>query len=188
MSQSFSNELALRYAKALFELALEGKQLDAIEADVKQLEELLALSADTTRMIHNPLLSRKIQETAIAAILKHLGISTLTTQFCQLLAANRRLPLLPLILSTFLTLLSEHRGQVTAEVTAAVALRENQVVAIRGSLKEALKHDIRLNVKEDAEILGGLVIKIGSKMLDGSLKNKLERLRMLSTQAIAANN
>jgi F-type H+-transporting ATPase subunit delta len=186
MSDSFSNELVSRYAKALFDLAREQDSLGQAEKEVLTLQTLLSTSEDALRMLNNPLLSRAEQAQAVSAILKHIGITQLVKNFCLVLAENRRLPLLPAVIDQFLTLLSENRGEITAEVISAIALQEQQLTAIKSSLKESLRHDIRLKSSVDASILGGLIVKIGSTMVDDSLASKLERLKLLSINAVSA--
>lgn len=185
MSESFSKELVSRYAKALFDLAKEQGALDQTEKELLTIGNLLAQSGDTVRMIHNPLLSRTTQAGAIDAVVQKMGVSPLTQKFCKVLAYNRRLSLLAVVIETFLSLLSEERGEVTAEVISAVPLQDKQVTALKASLKDALHHEVRLKTTVDASILGGLIVKIGSRMLDNSIANKLERLRALSINAVS---
>jgi F-type H+-transporting ATPase subunit delta len=185
MSQG-SKELVSRYATALFDLAKERGVLEQTEKELNTVQQLLAVSADASRMIHNPLLTRAVQGNAVRAILAHLGISTLVQNFCLMLAANRRLAILLPVVDAFLTLLSENKGEITAEVISAVPLKAAQISAIKASLKASLHHEIRLHAAVDPAILGGLIVKIGSKMVDDSLAGKLERLKLLSAKALLA--
>ncbi len=165
-----------RYATALFELALESKSLDAVAADLARVKALLVGSADLARLVRSPVFSREEQSSAMAAVLARLNVSQTTKNFIGLLAQKRRLFALAGIIKDFDTLLANHRGEMSAEVTSAQTLKPAQVAALAGTLKDALKRDIRITQTVDPTLLGGLVVKVGSRQIDSSLKSKLVRL------------
>jgi F-type H+-transporting ATPase subunit delta len=168
--------LSGRYATALFELALESKALDTVANDLTRLKDLIVGSADLARLVRSPVFTREEQGNAMAAILTRLNVSTLTKNFVGLLAAKRRLFALNGIIVAFETLVANQRGELRAEVTSAKALKPDQLTILAGTLKDALKREIRLSERVDPSLLGGLVVKVGSRQIDSSLKSKLVRL------------
>lgn len=168
--------LAGRYATALFELASESKSLDAVAGDLARLSALIAGSADLARLVRSPVFSRDEQGRAIDAVLARLGVEALTKNFIGLLAAKRRLFALPGIVAAFETLLADRRGEMSAEVTSAQALKPEQRAALAGTLKDELKRDVRIKERVDPSLLGGLVVKVGSRQVDSTIKTKLARL------------
>lgn len=170
--------LASRYAAALFELADERQSLDSVAGDLDSLDGMIAESADLRRMIRSPVLSRNEQVNAIGAIAKAAGFSELTDNFLGLLARNRRLFALPPITRAFRERLAAHRGEVTAEVTSAKALSETQLTAIQKALQTAVGSNVSLHPKVEPGLLGGLIVRIGSRMMDNSLRSQLERLKI----------
>jgi F-type H+-transporting ATPase subunit delta len=168
--------LSGRYATALFELASESKALDAVGGDLTRLSALIDGSADLARLVRSPVFSRDEQGKAIAAILDRLGVDQLTKNFIGLLAQKRRLFVLPGIVRDFETLLANQRGQMSAEVVSAQPLKPEQRTALAGTLKDALKRDVRIAERVDPTLLGGLIVKVGSRQIDSSLKSKLVRL------------
>lgn len=168
--------IADRYAAALFELADERKALDEVANDLKQLRTMLRESPELTRLIKSPLLSRAEQGGAIAAIAERAGLSPLTRNFLGLVAANRRLFAVPNMIDAYLARLAERRGEVTAEVTAAQALTPAQESSLNEQLRKAVGSKVAVDVKIDPGLLGGLVVKVGSRMVDASLRSKLHRL------------
>ena len=168
--------LAGRYATALFELASESKSLDAVANDLSRLRNLIAGSADLARLVRSPVFSREEQGRATDAVLARLGVNALTKNFVGLLAQKRRLFALPGIVAAFETLLANQRGEMSAEVTSAQALKPEQRTALAGTLKDALKRDVRIAERVDPTLLGGLIVKVGSRQIDSSLKSKLVRL------------
>jgi F-type H+-transporting ATPase subunit delta len=168
--------LSGRYATALFELAQESKSLDAIASDLARLKALLAGSADLARLVRSPVFSRDEQSKAMGAILARLNVGQTTKNFVGLLAQKRRLFVLAGIIQDFDKLLAGHRGEMSADVSSAQALKPAQVTALAGTLKDALKRDIRITQTVDPTLLGGLVVKVGSRQIDSSLKSKLVRL------------
>jgi len=166
-----------RYATALFEMARDAGQLDAIAGDVKSLKALIAESADLTRLIRSPAFSREDQGRAIGAVLEKAGLSDLTRRFVGVLAANRRLFALSDIIRDFGRLLGQHRGEVVAEVTSAQPLAEAELAAIKAALAPKAAGNIVVEAKVDPELIGGLVVKIGSRMIDASIRAKLNALK-----------
>ncbi|MBP6011614.1 MAG: F0F1 ATP synthase subunit delta [Alphaproteobacteria bacterium] len=168
--------LAGRYATALFELATETKSLDAVAGDLTRLNALIAGSADLARLVRSPVFSREEQGRAIDAVLTRLNVNPLTKNFIGLLAQKRRLFALTGIVSAFEALVARQRGEMTAEVTSAQPLKAEQRTALLGTLKDAMKREMRLTERVDPSLLGGLVVKVASRQIDSSLKSKLVRL------------
>jgi len=168
--------LAGRYATALFGLAEADKLLDKVADDLGRLSRMIADSADLLRLIRSPAISRQDQGKAMAAVLDKAGMCDLTQKFIGTVASNRRLFALPTMISAYLTLLAASRGEATAEVVSAKPLTKKQRDQISGSLKKAIGSDVAMNIKVDESLLGGLVVKIGSRMIDSSLKTKLQQL------------
>ena len=170
--------LAERYALALFDLADERKALDAVASDLRILRGLLRDSTDLSRLIRSPVISRVEQGKAIAAIAQAADLSPLTRNFLGLLAQNRRLFALPAIIVSYLARLAERRGEVTARVVVAQALSAEQRAAMDEQLRKAVGRKVSVDVEVDPSLLGGIVIKLGSRMIDASLKSKLYRLQL----------
>ncbi|HWK47530.1 MAG TPA: F0F1 ATP synthase subunit delta [Stellaceae bacterium] len=170
--------VAGRYATALFELADQRKLLDEVAADLATLNALIDESADLRRMIRSPVLSRGAQSAAMASLVEKAGITTLTQNFVAIVAKNRRLFALPEIITGYRTLLAKLRGEITAEVTAAQSLSAPQVDAINEQLKRAVGSKVAVQIRVDPAIIGGLIVKVGSRMVDGSLRTKLQRLQL----------
>jgi len=171
--------LAGRYATALFDLADERKELDAVAKDLRALAAMLAESADLARLIRSPVLSRDAQGAGISAVAERAGFSTITENFLKLVAANRRLFALPGMITGYLAILAARRGEIRAEVTAAQALSPAQVDAITENLKRAVGSKVAVEIRQDPSIIGGLIVKVGSRMVDGSLGAKLDRLQLV---------
>lgn len=168
--------LAGRYATALFELANEAKALDVIASDLSRVRALVEGSADLARLVRSPVFSREEQAKAMDAVLARLNVNTLTKNFFGLLAQKRRLFALTGIVSAFDVLVARHKGEMTAEVTSAQPLKAEQRTALVGTLKDAMKREMRLTERVDPTLLGGLIVKVGSRQIDSSLKSKLARL------------
>jgi F-type H+-transporting ATPase subunit delta len=168
--------LAGRYAVALFALAREQKALDEVAADLEGMRGLLAASADLRRLIESPVLSREEQGRAVSALAERAGFAMITQRFLGLLAHKRRLFALPEMITAYLAMLSEHKGEVSAEVTSAVVLSDEQVAAVKGQLSKAVGQSVTLSTAVDPGLLGGLVVRVGSRMIDASLRTKLQRL------------
>jgi F-type H+-transporting ATPase subunit delta len=168
--------LAGRYATALFELARDGKQLEAVGASLATLRQTLRDSDEFRELTSSPILSRDQATRAVAATAAAMRLDPLTTNFVGVLARNRRLAQLPAIIRAFIMLAASHRGETTAEVTSAHALDDDQVQALRTNLKSRIGRDVSVDLTVDPAILGGLVVKIGSQMIDGSIRTKLNTL------------
>ena len=175
--ESFSSSsLAGRYATALNELALESKSVDTVAGDLKRIKDLLLGSDDLRRLVRSPVFSREEQGAAMGAVLDRLGVSALTRNFVGLVAQKRRLFVLGDIITAFEKIVAVQRGEISAEVTSAQALKAEQLTALSGTLKDSFKRDVRLSTQVDPSLLGGLVVKVGSRQIDSSLKAKLARL------------
>ena len=169
--------LAGRYAAALFDLARGQDAIDAVMTDLEAVETLIAESSDFARVIRSPLVSRREQGAAVAAVLEAAGVKGLAANFAGVAAANRRLFLLPEMIRQFRSLRSQHRGEVNAEVTSAVPLSDAQTSQVRERLAKATGRDVLLEAKVDSGLLGGLVVRVGSRMIDSSLRTKLANLK-----------
>jgi len=170
--------LAERYAAALFDLADERRALDAVAGDLRELRAMLAGSADLVRLLRSPVLSRAEQGKAVAALAAHAGLSDLTRDFLGVVAKNRRLFAVPEMIEAYLKQLAERRGEVTAEVTVAQPLDEQRQSALLEQLRRALGPRIAVDVRVDPRLLGGMIVKVGSRMVDASLNSRLQRLRL----------
>ena len=166
-----------RYATALFELAQEAGALDQAEADLTALGAALEDSADLGDLLKNPIYTRAEQGDAMAAVADRMGLSPLVKNVVALMATKRRLFAVPELIKVFQALMADHRGEVTAEVTAARALSDTQSNALVDQIKSAIGRDVKLNVTVDPAIIGGLVVKVGSKMIDSSIRSKLASLQ-----------
>ena len=175
-SASSSSELAGRYATALYELSEEAGQLFIVEGDLLALRQALADSDDLQDLISSPVYSRDEQQAAMGAVADAMQLDGLTKNTLMLLAAKRRLFALPALVSAYLEKMAAHRGEVTAEVTSAVALRDDQLAALSEALKASIGKEVNVNVTVDEAIIGGLVVKVGSKMIDTSIATKLAKL------------
>jgi F-type H+-transporting ATPase subunit delta len=168
--------IAGRYASALFELADEQRALDSVAADLKSLKAMIADSADLTRMLRSPVIGRDDQLRAIQAIAEQAGFGPITKNFLGVIASNRRLFVLVQVIDAFLGELARRRGEMTADVTAAYPLTAEQVAAVTGALRTKLGAKVSLNVSVDPALIGGLVVKVGSRLIDSSVRTKLNRL------------
>ena len=174
---SISSGIAARYATALFELAQDAKAVKALESDADALTAALSTSDDFGTLISSPVISRDDQARSIAAIAKKMGLSDLTTNTLQLMAAKRRLFVLPQMLVQLAALIAEEKGEVTAEVTSATALSADQTKTLAETLKARVGKDVKLKTAVDESLIGGLVVKLGSTMIDTSIKAKLAALQ-----------
>ena len=172
-----STGIAARYATAVFDLAKEGKGLKGLEADVAALESAIADSADFRTLLTSPLYSREEQEAAITAIAKKMKLSKTTSNVLSLLASKRRLFVLPQLATVLRDRLAEERGEVTAEVTTAKALTKTQMDKLSKTLKAQVGKAVTIQETVDESIIGGLIVKVGSKMIDTSIKSKLSALQ-----------
>lgn len=173
-----STGLAERYANALFELAETDKALDQVAAELQQLRELIEGSPDLARLIRSPVIGRGDQARAIDAVLAQAGASGLIRRFIGVVAQNRRLFVLPDIIAAFAKRLAERRGETPAEVASAKPLSAQQLAQVTAALRKAVGTNVSLATRVDPSLLGGLVVRVGSRMVDSSLKTKLLRLSL----------
>ena len=173
-----SSGVAGRYATALFELALEQRALDQVDADLDRFNQALDASADLVRLVKSPVFSAEEQGRALEAVLGSLAIEGLTRNFLLLAAKNRRLFATPDMIRAFRAMLARHRGETSATVIAAAKLTESQLTALKQALKAALGNEVMLEERVDPALLGGLVVKVGSRMVDTSLRTKLNSLKV----------
>ena len=165
-----------RYASALYELAAENKATSAVEGDLEKLGQAVAVSGDLAALIRNPRLTRDGAHSAMTALSKHLGLAPLTQQFLGVLADNRRLSRLPQIVSAFAGIAAASRDEIAATVTSAHPLDAKQIAAIAAKLKAREGKDVKLTATVDPEILGGLIVRIGSTQIDSSIRTRLNTL------------
>jgi len=173
-----SSGVAGRYATALFQLALEGNALEQVAADLDRFDEALDAFEDLTRLVKSPVFSADEQGRALAAVLEQLKIEGLTRNFLLLAAKNRRLFATPDMTRAFRAMLARHRGEMSASVTAASKLTDGQITALKQALKAALGKEVMLEERVDPSLLGGLVVKVGSRMVDTSLRTRLNSLKV----------
>ncbi len=169
--------LAGRYANAVFELAQEERAVETLERDFLALRKAIQASPDLARLVTAPVFSRGEQKKGMDAILRRMEMAPLTVRFVLLLAVKGRLFVLADAIRAFLLLAAKLRGEIDAEVTSARALSEPEILELKSVLKARLGRDARLDAKVDPSLLGGLVVKVGSRMIDSSLRTKLDSLR-----------
>ena len=174
---SISSGIAARYAAAVFDLAKEEGALKALETDIDALDAALAASADLRSVIDSPILSRDDQAKAIAAVAAKMGLSATLTNALSLMAANRRLFVLPHLIADIRERISAEKGEMTAEVTSAAKLSAAQAKKLAATLKARVGKDVKLKTAVDETLIGGLVVKLGSTMIDTSVKSKLAALQ-----------
>jgi F-type H+-transporting ATPase subunit delta len=175
--------VAGRYASALFELAQENRAVDAVAHDLDAFDALIRESADLRRLIRSPVFSAEDQAKAIGAILERAGIGGLGGNFIRLVASNRRLFALPDMVRAFRRLVSDAKGIVQAEVRVAEKPSDKVLDDIKSALREVAKAEIDLDVKIDPALIGGLVVRMGSRMVDASLRTKLNAIRLAMREA-----
>lgn len=168
--------LAGRYASALFELADARKQLDGVAEELRGLKSVIAESEDLRRFIRTPLYGRAEQTKAMAAILDKAAVGDLCRRFVLVATQNRRLFALPQMIDAYLAELARRRGEVTAQVVAAQELSDAQKAALMEALKQSVGGKVQMDLKVDRGLIGGLIVKVGSRMVDSSLRSKLQRL------------
>ena len=169
--------VAGRYATALFDLAKDDGALDAVAQDLNRFDGMLAESKDLERLVRSPVFSADDQGRALSALLGKAALSPLSVNFFKLLAANRRLFVVNDVIKGFRALLARHRGEASAEVTSAHALSDQQLSELKSALKATAGRDVRIETRVDPSILGGLIVRLGSRMIDSSLKTKLNNLK-----------
>jgi F-type H+-transporting ATPase subunit delta len=176
--------MAGRYANALFELAREDKATDAVKADLERFDALIAENPDLNRLVRSPVFDADEQLRALAAILDKAGIGSLAAKFLRVITTNRRLFALRDMIRGYRALVAQHKGEVTANITVAEPLNDKNLGALKSALKSVTGgKDIDLDVKIDPAIIGGLVVKVGSRMVDSSLRTKLNAIKIAMKEA-----
>ena len=175
--------MAGRYATALFDLAQETNAIDAVKADLERFNGLVAESSDLTRLVRSPVFSADEQLQALSAVLERAEIGGLAAKFLKLVTTNRRLFAVRDMVKAYRQLAAEHKGEATAEVTVAERLKDEHVAALRSALKAVSGKDVDLDIRIDPAIIGGLVVKLGSRMVDTSLRTRLNAIRHAMKEA-----
>jgi F-type H+-transporting ATPase subunit delta len=175
--------MAGRYATALFELALEEKKLDAVKADLDQFKALLDGSPDLVRLVRSPVFGAEEQEKALAAILDKAKIGGIARNFLLMVAKKRRLFAVREMIRGFAARVALHKGEVDAEVTVAEPLKDAHLEALKQAIAASAGKNVQLDVKVDPSIIGGMKVKLGSRMVDASLKTKLNSIRIAMKEA-----
>nr|WP_283254898.1 F0F1 ATP synthase subunit delta [Marivita sp. GX14005] len=174
---SISSGIADRYAMAVFDLAKEDKELDKLETDLDDLSAALASSPDLMDLIQSPVYSRDAQAGAIQAIAAKMGLMETLRNVLGLMASKRRLFVVPQMVTRLRDLIAEEKGEVTADVTSAIALTDAQSKELAKTLKSSVGKDVKIKATVDESLIGGLVVKVGSKMIDTSIRSKLNSLQ-----------
>lgn len=172
-----------RYATALFELARDQKLVDEVKSDLDKFEAMLNDSADLKRLVRSPVFAADAQSKALSAVLDKAGIAGTAANFLKVLTANRRLFAVADVIRAYRALVAKFKGETTADVTVAEALSDKNLDALKVALKSVTGKDVALNVKVDPSIIGGLVVKLGSRMVDGSLRTKLNSIKHAMKEA-----
>ena len=170
--------VADRYAAALFELAVSENALPAVEKDMARLEAMVHGSDDLKRLVRSPVFSPEEQRDAMGAVLDRAKIGGLTGNFVRVVASNRRLFALPGMFTALRRRIADHRGETTAQVTVAQPLSAAQNKELAATLKGVVGRDVALDVKVDPSLLGGMVVKVGSRQIDTSLRTKLSSIKL----------
>ena len=172
------SDLAGRYAAALLDLADEQKSLDQVSGDLQSLRSMIAESEDLRRLLNSPVISREAQRRAMSGVMEKAGIGQLTQRFVLVVARNHRLFALPAMIEGYLAELARRRGEITAKVTSARSLSDAQQAALLETLRGSVGTKVQLDLTVDPALIGGLVVKVGSRMIDSSLRSKLQRLQL----------
>ena len=172
-----------RYATALFELARDQNSIDAVKADLDKFDAMLSESADLKRLVRSPVFAADTQLKALSAVLDKAGITGVAANFLKVLTNNRRLFAVTDVIRAFGALVARFKGEASAEVTVAEPLSDKNLDALKAALKQVSGKDVTLNVKVDPSIIGGLVVKLGSRMVDSSLRTKLNAIRHAMKEA-----
>jgi F-type H+-transporting ATPase subunit delta len=175
--------MAGRYATALFELARDANAIDAVKTDLGRFDALVAESPDLMRLVRSPVFSSDEQLQALTAVLDRAGIGGLAAQFLKLVTSNRRLFAVRDMVRGYRELVAAYKGEATAEITVAEQLKDDHIAALRSALKAVSGKDVDLNITVDPAIIGGLVIKLGSRMVDSSLRTKLNSIKHAMKEA-----
>lgn len=177
-SASLASVIAARYAASLFEVALEAGSLDEAEAELVAFDAMLGQSPDLMRLVRSPVFSASDQGKAIAAVLAKAGISGIGANVLRLMARNRRLFAAPELLGQLRKLIAAHRGQIAAEVTVAQALSETQAAALGEALAAVAGKQVAIAASVDPELIGGMIVKMGSRQIDTSIRTRLSSLKL----------
>jgi F-type H+-transporting ATPase subunit delta len=180
---SIVSGMAGRYATALFELAVEAGSIDQIKNDLDSFDQLAAANPDLMRLIRSPVFGADEQAKALAAVLQRAGITGLSAQFLKVVTANRRLFAVRRMIRDFRALVANYKGEVTADVTVAERLNDARFTEIKSTLAAVTGKDVQVNVDVDPAIIGGLIVKIGSRMVDSSLRTKLSAIKHAMKEA-----
>jgi F-type H+-transporting ATPase subunit delta len=170
--------LAERYAGALFDIADERGRLDEVASDLRQLRTMLSDSVDLTRLVRSPILTRAEQGKGVSALAERAGFAPLVRDFLAVVAKNRRLFAIPAMIEAYLARLAERSGEVAAEVIAAQPLSKTQLTQLSDQLRLSVGRRVSVDTRVDPGLIGGMIVKVGSRMVDGSLKSKLQRLQL----------
>jgi len=173
---SISSGIAARYASAVFELAKDASDLKTLESNVQDLDTVLADSSDICDLINSPVVSREDQANAIAAVAKKMKLMPIVSNTLALMASKRRLFVLPALVAQLRALIAEEKGEITAEVISAKAMTKTQTDKLAKAIKARIGKDVKIDATVDEELIGGLVIKVGSQMIDTSIRSKLNSL------------
>lgn len=172
-----------RYASALFDLAQEAGAIDKVRDELAQIGKALKESNDFAQFVRSPLYDREAQGKAMGALMEKAGASDLVRRFIGVVVANRRLFALPGIVSAYQALVARHRGEVSAEIVSAYPLNDDQTAKLKEKIRSIAGSDVALSQHVDPDLLGGFVVKIGSQMIDASIKTKLSRLQSILKEA-----
>ena len=175
--------VAGRYATALFELARDERSVDTVKADLDRFDAMVAQSTDLARLVRSPVFSAEEQLKALSAILDAAGLSGTAAKFLKVLTVNRRLFSVRDVIKTYGLLVANFKGEATADVTVAEPLSDKNLDALKTALKSVTGQDVSLNVKIDPAIIGGLIVKVGSRMVDSSLRTKLNSIKNAMKEA-----
>ena len=181
--EHFVSGVAGRYASALFDLAREADEIDAVNTNLDRFDALVAESADLERLVRSPVFTADEQLRAVSTVLDRAGIGGVAARFVKLVTTNRRLFLVREMVRAYRNLVAQHRGQATAEVTVAEEIKDDHVAALRNALKAVSGKEVDIKVKVDPAIIGGLVVKLGSRMVDSSLRTKLNSIKHAMKEA-----
>ena len=176
-SASISTGIAARYATAVFELAKDGNMLDRLEQDIDALDAAIAESDALRDLLYSPVYSRAEQGAAISSIASKMDLSDMVGNTLKLMASKRRLFVVPQLMAALRGLIADEKGEVTADVRAATALSADQEKTLAATLKSSVGKDVKMNVTVDESLIGGLIVKVGSKMIDTSIASKLAALQ-----------
>ncbi|ETX27587.1 F0F1 ATP synthase subunit delta [Roseivivax isoporae LMG 25204] len=174
---SISSGIAERYASAVFEIARDEDAIGKLETDIDDLAAALSESADLRDLIQSPIYARSAQKQAIMAVAEKMGLSPVMRNTLGLMADKRRLFVLPAFVTQLRALLADHKGEVTADVASAIELSDDQRDRLARTLKDKVGREVKLNTTVDESLIGGLVVKVGSKMIDTSIRSKLAALQ-----------